>query len=247
MKLLSYVPSLLFCIFLLFSSCTIAEFNQTDATVITTRRYASGTPLTITFERGKQWFHEQRIAIFKVMITPQIAVWTEDGDGQHLQTLYVTERFAKQDWAMAKYDDTTCIRKMSLPYWMNSYLKGGHPLPTRASPLPDGITGATPTGSFTLKTRLDRDTGTVVLYVELNKSFDTNDTYSKKRELSKFNGQPSVVYSVSIDLSSLDSPLQFTPVGHSGETGDDGELYPDIAALTTALQMVKRITVARGK
>lgn len=231
----------------LYTSCSVGDFKQQDDTVIETQRQSTGKSITIALRRGDHWFHIQRIAVFNVPITPQCAIWVEDTAGNHLQTLYVTQRFARQEWQMAKYDDTSCIRTMCLPYWFNKYLKSGHPVPTKAQPLPDAVTAATPTGSFTLHSRLNQDTGRVVLLVELNKSFDYNTTFTKHRKKSKFNGQPPVVYAGTVDLSRSRDEIELQIIGRSGETGDDAKLYHDVQTLTSSLQMVKRVTVVLKK
>jgi hypothetical protein len=227
----------------LFPSCDKSQ-PIVDGTIITTQGLVpDGIPASLIVERGPQWTTEKSFGAIKVRLTPQCAVWCEDTLGNHIQTLYVTRRFALQDWGFAKHDPAVPFRTMCMPYWMNKYVSAGQTVPAKNAPMPDAITAATPTGSFTLQTKLPRYAGPLVILCELNRSFDTNETYSAKREESKFNGQPSLVYAARIDAlqSGVTVPLEL--IGHGGEVGDDPALYSDLASMSTAREMAASIRV----
>ena len=64
--------------------------------------------------------------------------------------------------------------------------------------------------------------------------------YSGSKEGS---GQPAIVYAANVDLSSGEKSFEANLVGHSSPNGSSGEVSKDTSELTTALQIVKRITV----
>lgn len=224
------------------SSCGKDEFVLSDDTIIKTNQAENGKSVKLIFNRGEDWFHKQKIFTFNVTITPQIAIWAEDSSGNYMQTLYVTRCFAKQEWKFAKIKDDECIRTMSMPYWFNKYLAAGNKKPTIANPMADAVTGATPTGSFSLETILNSDSGIVNVFVEINKSFDHFGEYTGDRDESKFNGQPSIIYKTEINLSSDEKTFKFTPIGYGGETEKDSGLYKDLEKVKRAATMVKDIT-----
>ena len=56
-------------------------------------------------------------------------------------------------------------------------------------------------------------------------------------------GQPAIVYAANVDLSSGEKSFEANLVGHSSPDGSSGEVSKDTSGLTTALHIVKRITV----
>jgi hypothetical protein len=215
-----------------------------DGATITTKA-GNGRSIAIEFTRGSAWMHGAKLGMMKLRITPQLAVWAEDSAGT-VATLFVTRAFAKQEWRFAKFNPDSCGRPMCMPYWLNKLIAKGLPVPTKNHPLSDAITGATPRGSFTLNATLPERFNKFELFVEINKSFDNNEAWPVKKDHSSFNGQPPVVYGASVNLD--DTVLKawtFSPKGMSGERGNDPALYPIDKRLTTALEMVKSISVRR--
>lgn len=231
------IPAILFCAV---CSCTVGEKTK-DGTKLTLPGSASGHTISLSFTRGEHFSHEKIFGFGKVNIRPQLAVWIEDTAGKYLQTIYVTKSFGTQKWGSGKPGPNTCFRPMCMPYWLNRYKVAGNNPPTPKNPLPDGITSATPTGSFTLNFSAPDSLSTIVLFTEWNNSFDNNEHFTKK-EVS-FNGQPSVVASTLIAFK--DSPEKtctLTIKGYGGNSGDDSELYTDSNKLTTAKTIFKIIT-----
>lgn len=212
--------------------------------------FGSGN-VKVSVEQGSEWLHTFPIFWFiKKKNSPQIAIWTEDLGGNYLSTIYVSEKLAKQSWTAAGGNR----RKESLPCW--SFAQGkqyadGLYLPTKDEPLPDAITGATPKGSFTTNIQIGEDVKQFVIKCEFNHSVDFNENYPKDAKERDVNysggrlgsGQPAIVYRTVVDLSNGQTGFNGELIGHSSPDGSDGNIYPDTSKLTTALDIVKGITV----
>lgn len=210
-----------------------------------------GGNIKVSVEQGSEWLHDFPLFWFiKKKNAPQIAMWIEDLDGNFLSTIYVSEKLAKQSWTAAGGNR----RKESLPCW--SYAQGkqyadGLYLPTKDEPLPDAITGATPKGSFTTNIQMDEDIKLFVIKCEFNHSVDFNKFYPKDAKEGDSNysggkmgsGQPAIVYQVMIDLNNKQREFKGELIGHSSPDGSDGKVYSDTSQLTTALDIIKSITV----
>lgn len=209
--------------------------------------------LTIDLLRAEHYWH------------PQIAIWTEDTAGNHLQTLFVTQATAKGIFFGGRSkenfkefdsnrDATGGYRRVNaLPVW--SHKRGvqypdGMYVPTRENPLPDGITGATLSNNFHLSTSADY-ASKFNLRLEINVAFDDNEYYSEYDfpDDEVFHsgtgqlGQPSIVFESLVDMNDSKDYYLMELVGHGHHSGQSGELYPDLSTLTTALELVERIVV----
>jgi hypothetical protein len=228
---------------LFFAACTLGP-DIKDGMTFDTSVNRAGTGMTIAFERGPDYVNLKKMGFMTVRITPQIAIWMEDTLGRYLGTVYVTAGFGDQKWKFYAPKGDTCFRTMCMPYWLNKYRAAGNSAPTRSKPLPDAVTGATPTGGFSVNFSVPDSVRVFKLFVEWNRSFDNNATFTKEK--SSFNGQPSVIVGCRINLDDTTrASNQLTLVGRGGETGDDGNLYDDAAKLTTALTVFGRITASR--
>lgn len=237
-----------------FSGCVLLVFYTATAVMgqetITTRRSEAGVPAVISFETGPSFTHTFRIAGFiPVKTQPQIAVWVEDSDGKYIETLYVTRRSAVQDWRGGK----TIRRPEALPCW--SHRRGvrysdGLFMPTSGNPLPDAVTSATPKEGFTIRTVLSAEREQVILFVEMNQSFDYNPSFPKNAKsgqpsYSGVNGQPSAIYSGEFTPGTESRDVELRLIGYGSPDGSDGVIRNDLSVLTTAKDMVKRITVRK--
>lgn len=207
--------------------------------------------LSVCIEAGDGWLHDYPLFLgIKKKNPPQVAVWLEDTDGHYLGTLYASKKIATQGWVSAGGNR----RKEALPYWC--FQRGvvyddGLYLPTKSQPLVDGMSGATPRTDFDV--RLKNKTGLRHFYVmvEVNHSIDFNDRYSKDKKEgepyfsggSEGSGQPSLVYRADVNLDSASTSFDAVLIGHSSADGTDGRLYDDLTGITSALTIVKRITV----
>lgn len=207
--------------------------------------------IKIFVEKGDAWLHDFPLFLgIEKKNPPQIAIWVEDMRGNYISTIYVTHKIATESWQANGGNR----RKESLPVWCYSrgvrYFDGLY-LPTKKEPLADGISGATPHGSFDVKICPIGDLRQFVVKIEVNHSTDWNDAYPKDAKESDANysggkggsGQPAIVYSVAIDLDSSQKQYTAIIIGHSSPDGSDGEIYPDVSFLTSALNIVKEITI----
>lgn len=212
--------------------------------------YDSGD-VRVSLEKGENWLHDYPLFLgIDKKNAPQIAIWLEDTQGHYLSTVYVTYKAGHQAWVAAHGNR----RKESLPYWAHArgveYPDGLY-LPTKSQPLTDGISGATPRGSFALKVTPTSVLHDFVLKVEINHSTDFNETYSKGIALGDphysggkdGSGQPALVYAATIHLDDSAREYQAQLIGHSSPDGSDGTLYDDMTGVTTALHIVQSIKV----
>lgn len=209
--------------------------------------------IRILIEKGDAWLHDFPLFMgIKIKNPPQIAIWTEDLQGNYLSTIYVTHKIATQSWQASGGNR----RKEALPHWCYSrgiqYADGLY-LPTKKEPLTDGVTGATPQGSFDLKLTPAAGLKKFLVKIEINHSTDWNDAYPKSAKEGDANysggkegsGQPAVVYVAQVDLTQGQKEFEATLVGHSSPDGSNGEITQDTSALTTALEIVKKIVIRK--
>ncbi|MDR1723964.1 MAG: DUF2271 domain-containing protein [Tannerella sp.] len=212
-----------------FGSCQseLTEFEQGD--------------LRVTIEQGEAWLHDFPLFLgITKKNPPQIAVWLEDTAGNYLTTVYVSHKIATGSWQAAGGNP----RKEALPHW--NYLRGLN------TSLPDGVSGATPRSGFSVNLRpATASLSRFTLKVEVNHSTDFNAAYPKTASKGEANysggkdgsGQPALVYAVGVNLLSGEKVFEAALIGHSSPDGSDGKVYPDVSQCTTALNIVKRITV----
>jgi hypothetical protein len=207
----------------------------------------SGVPVTLQLTKGKSFNY------------PTLAVWLEDISGHFLQTLFVTKSFGSGTFTFGnasegKWKPGQVRRPAALPYW--SHRAGAaqgvsNYVPDADHPVSDALTGATPKGSFLLKTRGNNENQQIVkLFLEINQTWDwnsfwTNHKYPGDSEY-KTSCQPAVVYAAEIDLSKRGLSYTLVPVGRSSHNGSDGNLYSDLETLTTALHIAEKITATIG-
>ncbi|MFR7607945.1 hypothetical protein [Odoribacter laneus] len=210
-----------------------------------------GGDVQIRIEKGEEWLHDFPVVLgIKKKNPPQLAIWLEDTAGNYFSTVYVTHKIATQSWRIAGGNR----RKEALPHWC--YTRGvkyddGLYLPTKSCPLADGISGATPQGDFEVKLRPKDLSKRFVVKIELNHSTDFNDFYPKSAREGETNysggkegsGQPAIVYAAFVDLLSGEKVFEAFLVGHSSPDGSSGKIDKDLSGLTTALHIIKRITV----
>lgn len=234
---------------MIFTYCMIVMFGlcacQND--LIT---YEQGD-FKVCVEQGDNWLHDYPLFLgINKKNPPQIAIWIEDENGHYVSTVYASYKIATQSWQSAGGNR----RKEALPYWC--YCRGvkypdGLYLPTKKQSLTDGVTGATPTGSFDVKLHPVKEMTHFKVMVELNHSTDFNDSYPKSAIEGDSNysggkngsGQPALVYCADVDTTSGQSSFNALLIGHSSADGSDGKLYDDLSGITTALHIVEHITI----
>ena len=110
----------------------------------------------------------------------------------------------------------------------------------------DAVTGATPKGSFDIKLTPTGKIKKFIVKVEINHSTDWNDAYPKSAQQGDSNysgGKEGSVYAAEVNLTSGEKEFQLNLIGHSSPDGSDGDITTDISSITTALNIVKSITI----
>ena len=225
--------------------------------IIVTKPVQTGKDIRLYIEAGEHWVHRFEAGSVSIKTTPQIAVWVEDLEGNYRDTLYVTRKTATQKWRgkAGPYEEKGNIRrKASLPYW--AHRRGiryddGLLLPTKKDALPDSITSASPKESFQLRSSVGKDLDNFMIFVEINNSTDFNEYYTRDAEPgdalfsggSFGSGQPSVIYSATIEKNDSIKEYELQLTGHSSPNGESGQLYTDVSKLTTAKHIAGKIAV----
>lgn len=205
----------------------------------------------VRIEQGEEWLHDFPLFLgIKKKNPPQIAIWLEDTQGNYLTTVYATHKIATQSWQASGGNR----RQEALPHWCHSRgvkYDDGLYLPTKKAPLTDGMSGATPQGSFEIKLTPAAALQQFIVKIEINHSTDFNEAFPKSSKEGEANysggkegsGQPAIVYAAIVNLSSGEKSFEAILIGHSSPDGSSGEIDTDTSGLTTALHIVKRITV----
>jgi len=192
---------------------------------------------------------------------PLYTMWVEDGSGNYLHNLYVSAMPATN---IMRYTDKYVLRPQSVPYWAhkacpaNPY--GKETVYHAANNIPpdlDAVSGATAKADFFLKTRAKSIENKLKILFEINRAKDESWFFNRDFSYDKYypvSMQPSLVYSVLIDLNHprKEYDLELTGFGHYA--GRDGDLYTDFEAMDpdtgkmrnkfeSALNMVKSIKV----
>jgi hypothetical protein len=209
--------------------------------------------LQIKVEEGSAYIHNYKLLLgITKKNPPQMAFWIEDTTGKYLGTIFVTKKIARQVWVSAGGNR----RKEALPYWCYSrgiMYSDSLYVPTKDRPVTDGITGETPTESFDIKVGPKETLKKFYVYAEVNHSTDFNSIYKDNIEPgwpyysggSEGSGQPAVVYRALVDMKTDSTGKEYTMqlIGHSSPDGSSGTLFTDVSELTSALQIINKITI----
>lgn len=178
---------------------------------------------------------------------PQIAIWIEDLNGNYVDTLFVTNFSINSKYLKG----SNTHRQAALPIWFHKIGRYNGSKLVVNKRVSDTVSGATPRAYFKKKWKLSRfiKYGVYKIRVEVNSSFDFNNTY--KRNLPRnsvnfngYNGQPSVLWEGKIRFSKkLNLKVTLKLVGHGHPSGKTGKVYKNMSNLTTAKKIVKYIIV----
>ncbi len=190
---------------------------------------ASGPRIELRLEPGPHYSKDMKIMWIEYTVWPQVAVWIETPDGRFLDTLYVTQLAVTGNYRAAPKSG----RPEALPVW--SARKAGSA---------DAVSSPTTVGSAVvygngIASRLPA--GTYVVKLEANRSYDWNETFTKKN--AGVNGQPSVVYRAELEIGSDPREARFTPIGIGSVDGADGGVRPGLEGIDTALELFSSMTV----
>ncbi|MEO0367825.1 MAG: hypothetical protein AAF197_03460 [Pseudomonadota bacterium] len=226
------------------------EVTQT----LTTRFDIEGRALLVDVKAGDSYTGLGPVVMgVQITTVPQMAIWVEDLDGKYIETLYVTKKGATGTYFGDLFSEEEVRRPEALPHW--SYSRGvsaedGLLTPSKAMPLADAVTGATPLTSYELQTTMKNQLDEVVVKMEINRSFDYNDTYSLDAfpddpvySGSGNSAQPSLIYAATVNIASGDQFTFLELIGRGHHSGQHGEIIKDLDGVTTAKQLVHRVIV----
>jgi len=223
-------------------SCAINHIKD-EKTVITLPATGpeNARPMVISLVKGSQWWHKITPGPFVIYIYPQVVFWMEDAHGHFIKTLYVTGADGKFAKHATKKKMGAAFFRECFPVWSNQIEKAGLKLPGSTTPYSDAVTSATPQSSFAVATHIGQTNDSFIIYAEINKTGDYNDYYTEDR--TGWIGQPSIVYSVMIDPIAKDQTYFLKPAGHGSTDKDTPVLREGFDNITTALEMVREISV----
>lgn len=240
------MKTIVFTVFLaVMLSCTSQQKLDSKTETITTRPELINSKLEFELTPGKAHNH------------PSIAIWIEDLEGKYIETVYVTQYFARGNFGHGesepgkwKNEPGNVRRPATLPYWSfkrNIKAADGLYAPSPETAVPDALTGATPKAGFILKTGSKATDKMFRVLVEVNQPWDSNDFWTNDKYPDDFNYktslQPALVYAVTVSPNETGKPLYLNPIGHSHPSGLTGELFTDITTITTARDIFSKIVV----
>ncbi|MFP3091226.1 DUF2271 domain-containing protein [Treponema sp. TIM-1] len=189
--------------------------------------------IELSVEPGEQWLGKMKVFIFSVSKTPQLAAWIEDGDGNYIATITVTNRSAKRNWRSAPAEG----RPEALPIWNHRFQNNS------AQNDVDTVSAATAKGAVDVQIA----NGSLIngheytVYLEINHSFDYNETYPENT--TGVNGQPSVLYQAKF-IAGQAGKISLLPIGRGSVDGSHGTITEGLTGLTTALEIIKNAYVS---
>jgi len=242
MKILIFITISMF----LLPACVSQRGIDNEIVVLHTRPDHIARDLEIEFHKGEAFNH------------PSFAIWTEDLEGNYIETLYVTNYVAKGIYghgeiAPGRWSDEPgeARRPATLPFWAhkrNIKAPDGLYIPSPETAVPDALTSATPVNHFKLKTGT-RYSGKQKFRVlmEINQAWDSNDFWTNNKYPGDNNYfgslQPALVYAVRIDPEAPETEYHLNPIGHSHPTGRNGKLFTDLTTLSSAKHIAQKIIV----
>jgi hypothetical protein len=238
------ILSLITTVFLL--SCASQKNLHETLEILKTTPEIINTKLEFDLTKGKSHNH------------PSFAIWVEDMEGNYIETLYVTQYFAKGVFGHGeaergkwKNEPGEVRRPAALPYWSHKRdIKANDGLyaPSPETSVPDALTGATPKGNFILETGSKVETNSKFkVLLEVNQPWDSNDYWTNSKFPDDFDYktslQPAMVYEATVEPDSLKTEYNLIAIGHSEPSGKSGQLFTDLSSLTTAKEIFSKILV----
>ncbi|MEJ2705211.1 MAG: hypothetical protein P8Z79_22450 [Sedimentisphaerales bacterium] len=173
---------------------------------------------------------------------PQMAIWMQNRENHGIRTVMVTHRMGACDWG------GQVQREVALPYWVGFYNRqtGTAGPPTKEHPAPDALTYATPKEHLIIHASVPEGSRWSY-FIEVNVSGDFNAAFPKESQDGRTdrngNGQPSLVYGGTIEA--IKGTMSRSDVlGHTGQYEPVTQLVRNTEGMTTALELLKRITVS---
>ncbi len=238
-----------FAFMFVFGGCASSTRLSNEFITLQTQPADAGTELFIEFLKGPAFNH------------PSFAIWTEDLEGNYIETLYVTKfvasgKFGHSEIEPGKWsaEPGTVRRKATLPYWAhkrNIKAPDGLYVPSPETTVPDALSGATPLNNFKLNTATKVQKRKFRVLLEINQAWDSNEFWTNSKlsgNMDYFTSlQPSLIYAVTIDPTSDEKNYYLNAVGHGEPSGQNGKLFTDLTTLTTAKEIAEKIIVHINK
>ncbi|MEW5844653.1 MAG: hypothetical protein AB1777_00145 [Bacteroidota bacterium] len=219
--------------FMVWQSCKTTNQTQTQVVTqeLTTSPFSNGIPVQITVIGGQEYKY------------PIMAIWVEDVNGNFMGTLYASQSISTGIFRYGVYDKGKWLpgersRPAALPRWKNLTSANS----SKSTQNIDAFSGATPSGSFALKTILPTEMVELKVVMEVNKPWDFNSYWHNNRfpgdEEYATSGQPALIYEALVSTNSTENRFYFKPVGHSNPSGANGDVNRDITTFTSALKII---------
>ena len=206
----------------MFLLCAVLSGAQTSQ--------VQGQKFTLTVTPGKDYTASTTILLFiKIPLYPQLACWLETRDGKYVDAVYVTPKGAKKSFFSAPANG----RPEALPVWYHREAE--------RPAVPDAVSGATASREAAHVKRLSVSPGRYVAFLEVNRSYDYNERYTKAR--TGVNGQPSLIYRAELEAGEGPSRAMFAPIGTGSVDGSSGSITPGLEGITTALTLIDHATI----
>ena len=166
---------------------------------------------------------------------PAAAIWvqTTGVPGRMIQTLYVDKALAYS--ANPVWNGKAAPRHHILPIWRHQYRDINGIDPTGET---DAVTSATPDHSFSVEQALASDDDEIVVCLEFNAAGDTNAAYPDDHL-----GQPSILYTALIDLTSEQDYYLMARTAHGGGAEADGQPRYGFDDITSAGNLIEKVLV----
>jgi len=235
-----FFTGILCLLFLLTSGCVMNKLSKSPEK-ITLDKDPEGAQLRIEVEKGESFTSRMQAGPFIFNVLPQIVMWAEDANGRFLETLYITGADFEGFRNASKKDKGSLFFKECFPLWASRLKEAGKTLPSPEQPYPDTVTSVTPSNSFTLKTAFSIGKKPFTLFLEINKSGDTNSAFTK--ENNDWVGQPALIFKTEITKPRSGESFHMNLAGHSGKINEKPAIYADISKFDTALRQIKKITI----
>jgi hypothetical protein len=189
------------------------------------RQTVIATGMELSVEPGEVWQDQMKLLMLPIDKTPQMAAWIEDSQGRYVATITVTKYSSKPP---------NKGRPEALPVWH-------HKIPDDMEQI-DAVTAATSKSSVGVPV----DKSALIngqeyhVYLEVNHSFDYNDTWQKKS--GDVNGQPSIVYHAQF-IAGTAGRTNLKSIGYGSVDGTNGNIVQELMGITTALKIIKEVYI----
>lgn len=171
--------------------------------------------------------------------SPQIAIWLEEINSDRIKNVYVTYRAGKNDWV----GKVNC--KIAIPYWQ-SRLKSSDKNNELLQNEVEAVTSATSKTDIVLATVSLENKSEWKYFIEVNVSGDYNNEFKPVLNNGvpdyEGNGQPSIVYSGSINLKT-DVISEPVIIGRTHQLSLRDSLFTDIHNITSAKNILEKIEI----